>query len=179
MQSSAGAWLGARETHSSVDVGFRLAERDRRVTAGALGLGYPARVESALRDVGVGSSLIKAADDVSHQSQAVDWSLLVLGGWLVLWTGYMAATALVLVHAAVWAVPLARPYWERPTSVGATRRRSRVAGRVPGWAGRPPSRDCSGGTSAPIQARVSAGAVPIYPSRLESVLDIGHSCLVY
>lgn len=39
----ASAWtVGARETHSSVDVGFRLAERDKRVAAGVLagGIAY-------------------------------------------------------------------------------------------------------------------------------------------
>jgi membrane protein len=126
---SAGAWaVEARETHASVDVGFRLAERDKRVAAGvlaggiayrfffwflsvalvvigALGLGNSGRVQSALREAGVGSSLTGAVDDVSQQSQAVDWSLLIIGSWLVLWTGYTCAKALVLVHATVWDVP--------------------------------------------------------------------------
>ena len=111
-----------------MDVGFRLAERDKRVAAGvlaggiayriffwflsvalvvigALGLGDSTRVQSVLRDAGVGSSLTTAVDDVAEQSQAVDWSLLVVGSWLVLWTGYMAAKALLLVHATVWGVP--------------------------------------------------------------------------
>ena len=124
----ASAWaVSARETHASVDVGYRFAERDKRVAAGvlaggiayrfffwflsvalvligALGLGDSARVESALQEVGVGSSLTGAVEDVSEESRAIDWSLLVVGSWLVLWTGYMAAKALVLVHATVWGV---------------------------------------------------------------------------
>jgi uncharacterized BrkB/YihY/UPF0761 family membrane protein len=111
-----------------VDVGFRLADRDKRVAAGvlaggvayrfffwlmsasllatgALGLANGGRVESALRDQGVGPLLIKTVGDASQQSQAASWWLAVVGGWLVLWTGYMCAKALVLVHATIWGVP--------------------------------------------------------------------------
>ena len=37
--------------------------------------------------------------------QGFHWWLLLVGGWLVLWTGYLIVKALVLVHAVVWAVP--------------------------------------------------------------------------
>ncbi len=111
-----------------MDVGFRLAERDQRVAAGvlaggiayrfffwflsvsllatgALGLGDGDRLESALREEGVGPLVVKTVGDASQQAQVIDWSLLLVGGWLVLWTGYMSAKALVLVHATVWGVP--------------------------------------------------------------------------
>jgi uncharacterized BrkB/YihY/UPF0761 family membrane protein len=125
----ASAWaLGARETHASVDVGFRFADRDKRLaagvlaggvayrfffwllsasllTTGALGFADGKRVEDALRDQGVGPLLVKTVSDASQQSHADSWWLLLVGGWLVLWTGYMCAKALVLVHAAVWGVP--------------------------------------------------------------------------
>jgi uncharacterized BrkB/YihY/UPF0761 family membrane protein len=120
--------LGARETHASVDVGFRLADRDKRVaagvlaggiayrfffwflsasllTTGALGFADGDRVESVLRDQGVGPLLVKAVGDASQHSSSKTWSLLLVGLWLVLWTGYMCVKALMLVHATVWGVP--------------------------------------------------------------------------
>ena len=33
------------------------------------------------------------------------WCLLIVGIWLVLWTGYLGAKTFVLVHAAVWVMP--------------------------------------------------------------------------
>lgn len=75
------------------------------MVTGALGLGDGDRIESALRDEGVGPLVVKAVGDASQQSQAIDWSLMLVGGWLVLWTGYTSAKALVLVHAAVWGIP--------------------------------------------------------------------------
>jgi uncharacterized BrkB/YihY/UPF0761 family membrane protein len=123
------AWAeAARGTHASVDVGFRVAERDRQVAAavlaggvayriffwllavallagGALGLVGSEGVEDALDDQDVGATLTAAVGDAVQSSQAARWWLIVLGSWLLLWTGYMAAKALVLVHAAVWGVP--------------------------------------------------------------------------
>ena len=40
-----------------------------------------------------------------ESTKGAQWCLLLVGGWLVLWTGYLAVKALVLVHAAVWGVP--------------------------------------------------------------------------
>jgi uncharacterized BrkB/YihY/UPF0761 family membrane protein len=123
------AWAtAARGTHASVDVCFRVAERDRQVAAavlaggvayriffwllavavlagGALGIVGSEDVEDALADQDVGSTLTAAVGDAVQASQAARWWLVVLGAWLLLWTGYMAAKALVLVHAAVWRVP--------------------------------------------------------------------------
>ena len=38
------------------------------------------------------------------QTHPARWWLLLVGLWLVLWTGYNGAKAVVLVHAAVWGV---------------------------------------------------------------------------
>lgn len=127
--------VGARETHPTVDVGFRLAYRDKRVAAGvlaggvayrlffwllsfslvangALGLADGHRVQQTLVDLGVPSVVAGTVTDISHQSEHARWWLVLVGGWLVLWTGYSGAKALVLVHAAVWDVaptPVRRP----------------------------------------------------------------------
>ena len=123
--------LGARETHASVDVGFRVADRDKSVaasvlaggvayrfffwllalsvlTTGVVGLLNGSRIEGALRDQGAGPVLVELVADASQNSQTTSWWLLFLGTWLVLWTGYMSAKALTLVHATVWGVPSPR-----------------------------------------------------------------------
>jgi uncharacterized BrkB/YihY/UPF0761 family membrane protein len=41
---------------------------------------------------------------MSLGSQHARWWVVVVGGWLVLWTGYSGAKAMILVHAAVWEV---------------------------------------------------------------------------
>ena len=46
-----------------------------------------------------------AASAVASVAQSADgdgWWLLLVGGWLLLWTGYTCTKALVLAHAAVW-----------------------------------------------------------------------------
>lgn len=118
---------GAREGHASVDVGFRLADRDKRVAAGVLaggvayrfffwllscflfltsglGLGDGQRVEDAVSTSGLDPAVAQVVLDSWEKSQGSSWWLLLVGGWLVLWTGYMVVKALVLVHAAVWGV---------------------------------------------------------------------------
>jgi hypothetical protein len=40
----------------------------------------------------------------ARSSDGHEWWLLLVGVWLVLWTGYTCAKALVLAHAAVWHV---------------------------------------------------------------------------
>jgi uncharacterized BrkB/YihY/UPF0761 family membrane protein len=111
-----------------VDVGFRLAARDRRVAAGVLagGVAYRLffwllsasllatgvlglvdgdRVADALRDEGVGPVLVDAITDASRRSETMSFTLLIVGSLLVLWTGYTGIKALVLVHATVWGIP--------------------------------------------------------------------------
>jgi len=88
--------LGARETHTSVDVGFRIADRDKRVAAsvlaggvayrfffwllalsllisGALGLVGGSRVQDSLRDQDAGPALVEIVGEASDHSQTADW----------------------------------------------------------------------------------------------------------
>ena len=134
----AATWAsGARTVHPSVDVGFRLADRDKRVAAGVLagGIAYRLffwclslsllvngslgfadghRVDQTLLDAGVDPVVARTMADLSQQTQQARWWLVLVGGWLLLWTGYLGAKALVLVHAAVWDVPatsVRKPLW--------------------------------------------------------------------
>jgi Ribonuclease BN-like family. len=74
------------------------------LTTGALGFTDGERVSGFLRDEGVGPLIVKIVVDDSRRSEGLSLSLLVVGAWLVLWTGYMCVKALVLVHATVWNV---------------------------------------------------------------------------
>ncbi len=128
----ASAWaFEARESHASVDVGFRVADRDKRVAAGVLagGVAYRfffwlvalslinigalgafggSRVADKLADWGFGPVVVEFVDETSRNSQAADWSLVVVGVLLLLSTGYTCVKALVLVHATIWSVPAPR-----------------------------------------------------------------------
>lgn len=118
-----------------MDVGFRLADRDTRVaagvlaggvayrmffwllsvsvlTTGALGVADGAWLDEMLREMGVGPVVADVIRDLLRGSEEARWWLILVGGWLVLWTGYLGAKALVLVHAAVWGVPA--PQAHRP-----------------------------------------------------------------
>src|SRR6476619_6256855 len=102
--------VGARETHPSVDVGFRVADRDKRVAAGVLagGVAYRLffwflslslvangalgfvdghRAEQTALDAGVGPVVAQAMGDLSQQAQHARWWVVIVGGWLLLWTG--------------------------------------------------------------------------------------------
>lgn len=129
----ASAWsLAARETHQSVDVGFRLADRDKRVAAGVLAGGVAYRLffwfialsvlvtgafglargdwlTRMLETMGVPALAAEVIVDLARGSRENRWWVLLVGGWLVLWTGYLGGKALVLVHAAVWGVPAPPP----------------------------------------------------------------------
>ena len=52
-----------------------------------------------------GAALVTAVGEAAQSSQSARWWLLAIGGWLLLWTGYMGAKTLVRVHATVWDVP--------------------------------------------------------------------------
>jgi len=130
--AQATAWAEeARETRASVDVGFRIADREKQVAAGVLAGGVAYRfffwllaaallaggalgffnantVEGATGDRGIAATLANAVGDSVRESEAARWWLVAVGGWLTLWTGYMGAKALVLVHATVWGVPSPR-----------------------------------------------------------------------
>jgi uncharacterized BrkB/YihY/UPF0761 family membrane protein len=125
----AATWaLGARESHPSVDVGFRAADRDRRVAAGVLAggvayriffwilaasllvngtLGFVDReqVEDALQAEGVDASVAASLQAATQPSDTARWWLVIVGVWLVLWTGYVGAKSIVRVYAAVWDLP--------------------------------------------------------------------------
>jgi len=117
----------ARESHSSVDVGFRTAERQRRVAAmvlaggiayriffwllalsvvigGVLGFFDPSAVQNALEHQGVATWAASAVSSATRSSDGNEWWLLLTGCWLVLWTGYTCSKALVLAHATIWDV---------------------------------------------------------------------------
>ena len=117
----------ARASHRSVDAGFLAADRDKRVAAGVLAGGVAYRfffwllamslvgngamgffrsqdVETALVDQGVEPSVAETIQ-ATAPSDSGRWWLLLVGIWLVLWTGYLGAKALILVHATVWGVP--------------------------------------------------------------------------
>jgi uncharacterized BrkB/YihY/UPF0761 family membrane protein len=78
------------------------------LTNGASGFIDRNGIQDALVAQGVDSSIAESLQD-TQPSGAARWWLLVIGVWLVLWTGYLGAKALLLVHAAVWAVPPPRP----------------------------------------------------------------------
>jgi uncharacterized BrkB/YihY/UPF0761 family membrane protein len=127
-----------RKHHFSVDVGFRAAERQRRVAAmvlaggiayrvffwtlalsvlasAVLGLVNPDAVQSALEAHGVSGWRAAAITDLSRSADGNTWWLFLVGGWLLLWTGYTCAKALVLTHGTIWGVP--PPRFDRPVRV--------------------------------------------------------------
>jgi uncharacterized BrkB/YihY/UPF0761 family membrane protein len=122
----ANAWaLDARGRHATVDVGFRVADRDKHVAAmvlggglayriffwllalavvagGILGFFSPQTVQEAAVDQGLAGGFAAAFADFARSSDGNSWWLLPVGLWLVLWTGYTCTKALVLTHAAIW-----------------------------------------------------------------------------
>ncbi len=116
-----------RGNHASVDVGFRTAERQRRVAAmvlaggiayriffwmlavsvvvgGVLGFFDPNAVESSLEQHGVTGWTAKAVAELTGSSDGNEWWLLLVGSYLVLWTGYTCSKALSLAHATIWGI---------------------------------------------------------------------------
>jgi membrane protein len=125
------AWVTeARTSHRSVDAGFLAADRDKRVAAGVLAGGVAYRfffwmlavsllgngalgfidvqdVKDVLTQQGVDSAVVDTIE-TGQPSGSGRWWLVVVGVWLVLWTGYLGAKALMLVHATVWGVAAPR-----------------------------------------------------------------------
>ena len=118
----------ARQGHASVDVGFRAAERQRRVAAmvlaggiayriffwllalsvtaaGVLGFFDPNAVQTALMHQGVTGWELQAVLALTGSADGNQWWLLLVGSWLLLWTGYTCTKALLLAHATIWGVP--------------------------------------------------------------------------
>ena len=73
------------------------------LTNGALGFIDSKDVQAALAAQGIDPSVIDSIQ-ATEPSDVARWWLLVVGVWLLLWTGYLGAKALILVHAAVWGV---------------------------------------------------------------------------
>jgi uncharacterized BrkB/YihY/UPF0761 family membrane protein len=127
-----------RERHFSVEVGFRAAARQRRVAAmvlaggiayrvffwtlglsvlagAVLGLVNPDAVQSTLEEQGLSTWMASAVADLSRSADGSTWWLLLVGVWLVLWSGYTCSKALVLTHGTIWGV--APPRFDRPLRV--------------------------------------------------------------
>lgn len=117
-----------RDDHATIDIGFRMADRNRRTAAmvlaggiayrvffwllavsllagGVLGLLDPNGLESSLEQHGAGSWLSAAIANAARAADGNEWWLILVGGWLILWTGYTCTKALVLTHAAIWQQP--------------------------------------------------------------------------
>jgi uncharacterized BrkB/YihY/UPF0761 family membrane protein len=120
----------ARTSHRSVDAGFLAADRDKRVAAGVLAGGVAYRfffwmlavsllgngalgfidvqdIKDVLTQQGVDAAVVDTIE-TGQPSGSGRWWLVILGVWLVLWTGYLGAKALMLVHATVWGVAAPR-----------------------------------------------------------------------
>lgn len=125
------AWVTvARTSHRSVDAGFLAADRNKRVAAGVLAGGVAYRfffwmlaisllgngalgffdvrdIQDVLTEQGVDSAIVDTIE-TGQPSGSGRWWLVIVGIWLVLWTGYLGAKALMLVHATVWGVAAPR-----------------------------------------------------------------------
>ena len=125
------AWMTeARTSHRSVDAGFLAADRNKRVAAGVLAGGVAYRfffwmlavsllgngalgfidaqdVQQVLTQQGVDPAIVDTIE-TGQPSGTGRWWLVIVGIWLVLWTGYLGAKALMLVHATVWGVAAPR-----------------------------------------------------------------------
>jgi uncharacterized BrkB/YihY/UPF0761 family membrane protein len=126
--STSTAWaVDSRDRHASVDVGLRAADRDRRaaamvlaggiayrlffwvlalalVASGVLGFLGPEDVQRSGERAGLGTALAGSVGQIARSASDHPWWLLLVGGWLVLWTGYTCAKALALTHASIWGV---------------------------------------------------------------------------
>ena len=129
--------VSASERHVSVALGFRAAERNRRVAAAVLAGGFAYRLffwllalglvgggalgflggdstDEALAKAGIPGAVVSTVGEFASDSGAARWWLLGLGLYLMLWSGYTGAKAASLVHALIWDEPperLARPFY--------------------------------------------------------------------
>ena len=72
------------------------------ILGGVLGLLDPDLVETTLEDHGLAGWAASAVASVAQSADGDEWWLILVGAWLLLWTGYTCTKALVLAHAAVW-----------------------------------------------------------------------------
>jgi uncharacterized BrkB/YihY/UPF0761 family membrane protein len=75
------------------------------VVGGLLGLGDADDIEEALAGGGLPAAVVNAFGDGARAAESNSWWLLLVGVWLVLWTGYTGAKAIQLIHALVWSDP--------------------------------------------------------------------------
>ena len=108
--------------------GFLVADRDKQVAAGVLAGGVAYRfffwilamslltngalgffdshdIQSVLVAQGVDPTTRREHPGHARPPMRLAGGCCLVGAWLVLWTGYLGAKALMLVHAAVWGVP--------------------------------------------------------------------------
>jgi len=138
LSGSAMSWaLSASERHLSVALGFRAAERNRRVAAAVLAGGFAYRLffwllafglvaggvlgflggestEEALDAAGIPGAVVASVGAFASDSGTARWWILAVGLYLMLWSGYTGAKAASLVHALIWDEPpakLARPFY--------------------------------------------------------------------
>jgi hypothetical protein len=122
-----------RPRHSSVEIGFRMIERDIRIAGGVLGgglayrlffyalalavlvaggLGFGAssgeNVESAAEDIGLTDAVSASVADAAARAESGRWWLLLTGIALVLWSSRGLFRALRLVHAVAWRTSIPR-----------------------------------------------------------------------
>ena len=75
------------------------------VVSGVLGFVNPDWVGTTLEQHGLAGWSATAVESLTRSSGGNEWWLLLVGVWLVLWTGYTCSKTLVLVHATIWRVP--------------------------------------------------------------------------
>ena len=75
------------------------------LTNGALGFVDEQDIQAALVAQGVDPESVETIQATVQSSDSGRWWMLIVGIWLMLWTGYLGAKALILVHATVWGVP--------------------------------------------------------------------------
>ena len=175
-----------RQRHVSVDVGFRTAERQRRVAAmvlaggiayriffwtlavsvvvgGVLGFFDPDAVQSTLEHHGVAGWEAAAVASLTRSSDGNEWWLLLVGSYLVLWTGYTCSKALALAHATIWGVAPPRLEQAAPRLAALQRlhgRLHRCDGSCPVCPGAEPDRRARGDDARPRSRVRASGCSP-------------------
>ena len=130
------AWAEDASTrHLTVATSFRAAEQNRRVAAAVLAGGFAYRIffwllafglvgggalgffqgdslDDALDRAGIPGAVVESVGSFARDSGTGRWWLLLVGGYLMLWSGYSGSKAARLVHALIWDEPptkLAKP----------------------------------------------------------------------
>ena len=105
------------------------------LSTGALGAVDRAWVDETLSEMGLDPAAAESVEALLRGSDEARWWIILVGGWLVLWTGYLGAKGLVLVHAAVWAIPARQPskQWVMSLAFSGTAAAFVVAMSVADW----------------------------------------------